>query len=72
MAADLGCNVVVEGEGDLSLTVANELAQRVEAAGKPAVILYLSDYDPVGYSTPANMAGKLTWLHQRGDLEQRS
>ncbi|WP_455448187.1 hypothetical protein [Natrinema thermotolerans] len=71
LAAEYGCNVVVEGEGDLSLTVANELAQRIEAAGKPAVILYLSDYDPVGYSMPANMAGKLAWLHQRGDLEQR-
>ncbi|ADB63927.1 hypothetical protein Htur_5039 (plasmid) [Haloterrigena turkmenica DSM 5511] len=71
LAAEYGCNVIVEGEGDLSLTVANELAQRIEAAGKPAVILYLADFDPKGYDMPANMAGKLAWLHQRGDLEQR-
>ncbi|WP_255681450.1 hypothetical protein [Natrinema sp. SYSU A 869] len=71
MAADCGCNVVVEGEVDLSQTVANELAQRIGAAGKPAVILYLADFDVKGYGMPANMAGKLAWLHQRGDLEQR-
>ncbi|AEH39525.1 hypothetical protein [Halopiger xanaduensis] len=71
LAAEYGCNVVVEGEGDLSLTVANELAQRIEQAGKPAVILYLADFDPKGYDMPANMAGKLAWLKQRGDLEQR-
>ncbi|QCC57206.1 hypothetical protein [Natrinema thermotolerans] len=71
LAAEYGCNVVVEGEGDLSLTVANELAQRIEAAGKPAVILYLADFDVKGYDMPANMAGKLAWLKQRGDLEQR-
>jgi|GEM_PF-1039048 len=71
LAAECGCNVVVEGEGDLSLTVAAELAERIENAGKPAVILYLADYDPKGYDMPANMAGKLAWLKQRGDLEQR-
>ena len=71
LAAEYGCNVVVEGEGDLSLTVAYELAQRIEDAGKPAVILYLADFDPKGYDMPANMAGKLAWLHQRGDLEER-
>ncbi len=65
------CNAVVEGEGDLSLTVANELAQRIDDAGKPAVILYLADFDVKGYDMPANMAGKLAWLHQRSDHEQR-
>ncbi|WP_135823091.1 hypothetical protein [Halostella litorea] len=71
LAARHGCNVVVEGEGDLSLTVAHELAQRIEAAGKPAVILYLSDFDVNGHAMPASMAGKLAWLKQRGDLDQR-
>jgi len=71
VAAQHGCNVVVEGEGDLSLTVAHELAQRIENAGKPAVILYLADFDVKGYDMPANMAGKLAWLYQRGDLDQR-
>lgn len=65
------CILRVAFEGNLSLTVANELAQRIEDAGKPAVILYLADFDVKGYDMPANMAGKLAWLHQRGDLEQR-
>ena len=55
--------------GDRSLTVAYELAQRIEATGKPAVILYLADIK--GYDMPANIAGKLAWLHQRSDLEER-
>lgn len=71
VAEEAGANVVVEGKGDLSLTVANDLAQRIERAGKPAVILYLSDYDPKGTEMATNMAGKLAWLEARGDLEQR-
>jgi HPt (histidine-containing phosphotransfer) domain-containing protein len=71
LAARHGCNVVVEGEGDLSLTVAHELAQRIEDAGKPAVILYLADWDPKGMAMPSNMSGKIAWLNQRGDLNHR-
>jgi hypothetical protein len=71
LAAKHGCNVVVEGEGDLSLTVAHELTQRIEDAGKPAVILYLADWDPKGMAMPSNMSGKIAWLNQRGDLNHR-
>jgi hypothetical protein len=68
---DYGVNVVVEGEGDLSLTIAHELAERVESAGKPAVILYLSDFDVKGDEMAGNMAAKLAWLKARGDITQR-
>lgn len=70
-ARDLGVNVIVEGEGDLSLTIASEFVQRVEDAGKPAIILYLSDFDPKGDHMSSAMAGKLAWLDARGDLTHR-
>lgn len=70
-ARDLGVNVVVEGEGDLSLTIASEFVRRVETAGKPAIILYLSDFDPKGDHMASAMSGKLAWLDARGDLTQR-
>ncbi|WP_440767517.1 hypothetical protein [Natronorubrum sp. DTA7] len=71
LARELGVNVIVEGEGDLSLTIASEFVQRVEDAGKPAVICYLSDFDPIGDSMSSAMAGKVAWLDERGDLTQR-
>lgn len=67
----LDVNVVVEGEGDLSLTIAAELAERIEQAGKPAVIAYLSDFDPVGDNMATSLAAKVAWLKQRGDITQR-
>ncbi|WP_135306349.1 hypothetical protein [Haloarcula amylovorans] len=71
LAGDLQVNVVVEGEGDLSLTIAHEFVERVNAAGKPAVICYLSDFDPKGDNMSSAMAGKVAWLDERGDLEHR-
>lgn len=68
---DAGVHVVVEGEGDLSLTIAAEFARRVEEAGKPAVVLYLSDFDPKGTEMPANMAAKVAWLKRLGELTER-
>lgn len=68
---DRGVNVVVEGQGDLSLTIAQEFAGRVQAAGKPAVVLYLSDFDPKGDNMATAMAGKLAWLKHLGELEHR-
>ena len=70
-ARKLGVNVIVEGEGDLSLTIASEFVQRVESARKPAIVLYLSDHDPKGSNMSSAMAGKLAWLDARGDLTQR-
>jgi hypothetical protein len=64
-------NTVVEGEGHLSYTVANDFAQRANAAEKTAVVLYLADYDPSGDDMPAAMAGKLEWLKQEDKLDHR-
>ncbi|WP_241154824.1 hypothetical protein [Halorubrum sp. CSM-61] len=71
LAKDLGVNVVVEGEGDLSLTIAHQFVQRVNEADKPAVVLYLSDHDPKGDDMAANMSSKLSWLDIRGNLAHR-
>lgn len=71
LANDYGVNVVVEGEGDLSLTIAHDLVQRISHARKPAIILYLSDFDPKGDNMAAAMASKIAWLKQRGDIDQR-
>ncbi|QIO25461.1 hypothetical protein [Haloarcula sp. JP-L23] len=71
LCADLSANVIVEGEGDLSLTIAHEFVQRVNDAGKPAIICYLSDFDPKGDNMSSAMAGKVAWLNQRGDLDHR-
>lgn len=71
IAQEMGVNAVVEGEGDLSLTIAKDFVRRVEAAEKPAVVLYLSDHDPRGSGMAVNMIAKISWLEERGDLSER-
>lgn len=72
MAQLAGANVIVEGEGDLSATVAHDFAQRVNDAGKPAIVLYLSDFDPVGSNMPSAMAGKVSHHSRTGALAHRA
>lgn len=71
LAQDLGVNAVVEGEGDLSLRIAHDFVERVEAANRPAVVLYLSDLDPKGAGMAPAMASKLAWFRQQGRLDER-
>ncbi|ELZ96577.1 hypothetical protein [Haloferax sulfurifontis] len=71
LARSLGVNVIVEGQGDLSLTIAHDLVRRIDDAGKPAVILYLSDFDAKGDHMSTAMSGKLAWLNERGDVDHR-
>jgi hypothetical protein len=59
-----GAGAVVEGEGCMSLTQAFEFGERVERVGKPAVVLYLADFDPAGDDMPAQAANKFEWLVQ--------
>jgi hypothetical protein len=58
----------VQGElilptGDPSDTLIYHLARRIEADGRPAVILYFSDFDPSGYQMPVVVARKLQALN---------
>lgn len=64
-------NVLVEGEGQLSYSVAGDFARRVNDAEKPAVVFYLSDFDPVGDEMAAAMASKLEWATRTGKLDHR-
>jgi hypothetical protein len=58
---------VVRGElllptGEASDTMVAELAQRVNADGRPAVVLYFSDFDPGGRQMAVSVARKLQAL----------
>jgi hypothetical protein len=57
----------VQGElilpnGEMSDTLIHDLAARAITDGRPAVVLYFSDFDPAGHSMPANVARKLQAL----------
>lgn len=50
------------GLGELSITATLALARRLEAAGKPARILYVSDFDPAGQSMPVAVSRKIEYF----------
>ncbi len=56
---------LVTGVGDMSITAVISLLERVEALGKPARILYISDYDPKGVGMPVGVARKVEFWRQR-------
>lgn len=70
-ARDAGADAIVEGEGHLSYRVAHDFVTRVERAGKPAVVLYLADFDPAGEAMPGAMAAKISWLDKSDALSHR-
>jgi hypothetical protein len=57
------------GAGELSITAAKVLAQRIEQIGKPARILYISDYDPAGQSMPVAVSRKLEYFARNEQLD---
>jgi len=70
-ARDAGCDAIVEGQGHLSYRVAHDFINRVQRAGKPAVVLYLADFDPAGEAMPSAMASKISWLDKSDALSHR-
>lgn len=52
----------VPGVGDMSITTVYRLLERIKEAGKPAVILYVSDFDPSGKSMPIGVARKIEFM----------
>src|SRR6185312_9747965 len=50
------------GLGELSITATLALARRLEAAGKPARIFYVSDFDPAGQSMPVSVSRKVEYF----------
>jgi hypothetical protein len=49
----------VPGVGDMSITTTYHFAERVRQAGRPAKLLYISDFDPSGFNMPVAVARKL-------------
>lgn len=50
------------GSGELSITAALSLVSRLEQAGRPARIFYVSDFDPAGQSMPVAMSRKVEYF----------
>jgi hypothetical protein len=56
--------VLQAAEGELSITACYNLVKRVQQAGRPARIFYISDYDPGGQSMPVAVARKVEFFRQ--------
>ena len=61
-------NLVV-GVGELSEIACRHLVQRIDLSGKPARILYLSDFDPGGRSMPVAVARKMEFYLNKWEVE---
>lgn len=67
------CNLIT-GAGELSITAVIDFLKRVRDAGKPARILYVSDFDPAGMGMPISIARKIEFYQRSdgyGDLDIR-
>jgi hypothetical protein len=53
---------LVTGLGELSVTAVLAAARRIEADGRPARLLYVSDFDPAGQCMPVSVARKLEYF----------
>lgn len=56
------------GMGEMSITATLALVHRLVEAGKPARILYVSDFDPAGQSMPVAVSRKLEYFVRTYDL----
>jgi len=65
---DWGINLVV-GEGETSVTMVYELADRIKRANKPTRICYVADCDVVGMNMSKAMARKVEYLLNRRDSD---
>jgi hypothetical protein len=64
---------LVTGAGEMSITAALDLVERVRVAARPCRIFYVSDFDPAGYGMPVSVARKVEkFIRERGlDLDIR-
>ncbi len=63
-----GINLVV-GIGESSEILSRHLAERVHETGKPARIIYMSDFDPAGRSMPVSVARKMEYYIDKFDFD---
>ena len=59
----------LSGVGDISLTDCYKFVERARASGRPARILYISDFDPQGFTMPVSVARKIEFLIQTRKLD---
>lgn len=57
------------GLGELSITATLALVRRIQDAGKPARIFYVSDFDPAGQSMPVAVSRKIEYFVRTLGLE---
>ncbi len=58
----------VYGMGELSLTLVDELINRIIERGKPTRIFYISDFDPAGLIMPVSISRKIEFLARELDI----
>jgi len=63
-----GANLQI-GSGELSITSALSLVNRLQEVGKPARIFYVSDFDPAGQSMPVAIARKVEFFLRTLELD---
>lgn len=61
---------LVTFEGEVSITACSDLVRRVQAAGKPARVFYISDFDPAGRSMPTATSRKVEWMRHHFGTEE--
>jgi len=61
---------LVTGAGELSITAVRSFLKRVEEAGRPARILYISDFDPAGLGMPISVARKIEFYQRTDGYDQ--
>lgn len=61
--------VLQTGAGELSITAARLLSERLQEIQKPTRIFYISDFDPAGQSMPVAVARKLEYFVRNDSLE---
>jgi len=64
-----GANLIT-GAGELSITAAVDLIERVQRAARPCRIFYVSDFDPAGFCMPVSVARKLEFFVKDRGLDQ--
>lgn len=55
---------LVTGAGELSITAVVDFVRRARQAGRPARILYISDFDPAGLGMPISVARKIEFFQR--------
>lgn len=63
-----GANLQI-GSGELSITAALALVQRLTQAERPARIFYVSDFDPAGQSMPVAVSRKMEYFIRTLELD---